>query len=35
MSDWDTAPVTIRKRIPKASALKSEQVNECLFILEC
>ncbi|XP_058793190.1 endothelial differentiation-related factor 1 [Phymastichus coffea] len=25
MSDWDTAPITLRKRIPKASALKSEQ----------
>jgi len=25
MSDWDVAPVTLRKRIPKAAALKSEQ----------
>ncbi|XP_066592090.1 endothelial differentiation-related factor 1 homolog [Prorops nasuta] len=25
MSDWDTAPITLRKRAPKASALKSEQ----------
>lgn len=25
MSDWDTAPITLRKRIPKASALKSQQ----------
>lgn len=26
MSDWDTAPITLRKRPPKASVLKSEQV---------
>lgn len=26
MSDWDTAPITLRKRAPKASTLKSEQV---------
>lgn len=25
MSDWDTVPVTLRKRAPKASTLKSEQ----------
>ncbi|KAJ8665183.1 hypothetical protein QAD02_006845 [Eretmocerus hayati] len=25
MSDWDTAPVMLRKRVPKASAMKSEQ----------
>ncbi|XP_003702055.1 multiprotein bridging factor 1 [Megachile rotundata] len=25
MSDWDTAPITLRKRPPKASVLKSEQ----------
>lgn len=27
MSDWDTAPITLRKRVPKASTLKSEKVN--------
>lgn len=26
MSDWNTAPITLRKRPPKASVLKSEQV---------
>lgn len=26
MSDWDTTPITLRKRAPKASTLKSEQV---------
>lgn len=31
MSDWDTAPITLRKRIPKASAMKSEQVMSGLF----
>lgn len=25
MSDWDTVPITLRKRAPKASAMKSEQ----------
>ncbi|XP_003396800.1 endothelial differentiation-related factor 1 homolog [Bombus vosnesenskii] len=25
MSDWNTAPITLRKRPPKASVLKSEQ----------
>lgn len=26
MSDWDTVPITLRKRVPKGSAMKSEQV---------
>lgn len=26
MSDWDTVPITLRKRAPKAAAMKSEQV---------
>ncbi|XP_051175569.1 endothelial differentiation-related factor 1 homolog [Leptopilina boulardi] len=25
MSDWDTVPITLRKRVPKGSAMKSEQ----------
>ncbi|XP_012261795.1 endothelial differentiation-related factor 1 homolog [Athalia rosae] len=25
MSDWDTVPITLRKRAPKAAAMKSEQ----------
>ncbi|XP_033223782.1 endothelial differentiation-related factor 1 homolog [Belonocnema kinseyi] len=25
MSDWDTVPITLRKRAPKGSAMKSEQ----------
>lgn len=26
MSDWDTVPITLRKRVPKGSAMKSEKV---------
>jgi len=26
MSDWDTAPITLRKRVPKSSTLKTEKV---------
>ncbi|KYQ59415.1 Endothelial differentiation-related factor 1 like protein [Trachymyrmex zeteki] len=26
MSDWDTAPITLRKRAPKSSTLKTEKV---------
>ncbi|XP_053595841.1 endothelial differentiation-related factor 1 homolog isoform X2 [Microplitis mediator] len=25
MSDWDTVPITLRKRVPKGSAMKSEK----------
>ena len=26
-SDWDTVPITLRKRVPKGAAAKSEKVH--------
>lgn len=35
MSDWDTVPITLRKRAPKGSAMKSEQVRKFRKVTRC
>ena len=35
MSDWDTVPITLRKRTPKGSAMKSEQVSSLYKATRC
>lgn len=32
MSDWDTAPITLRKRAPKSSTLKTEKVTHLVNV---